>query len=256
MNEVLTSASAQNSAPNYATWTSYEDDIFAFYNLLMVFYGKPFGADNWTKVSKITELAERFKALPCLSSLLPMIYSTSPSLLESIDVNAHMILPIAAKLRNAVLFKECPIFVINPWSSKGSRIVGIEDQSLRALAREVFDEIDLKIGKALCSSINHAGSNYYSTLGMDAQKAWSTSLAQVPFPRFFRLGYRGEAHENVVAKLLKNNSALVCLHIVPGEAGKFDDYFLSVVSLRISFHGMSRKSTGSLLHIGLYISAH
>lgn len=133
MNEVLTSASAQNSAPNYATWTSYEDDIFAFYNLLMVFYGKPFGADNWTKVSKITELAERFKALPCLSSLLPMIYSTSPSLLESIDVNAHMILPIAAKLRNAVLFKECLIFVITPGVRK--------DRELWALRIKVFERL-------------------------------------------------------------------------------------------------------------------
>ncbi|PVH87077.1 hypothetical protein DL98DRAFT_581806 [Cadophora sp. DSE1049] len=225
----LQTKSSADSASDYTTWTSYEDDISAFHSLLMAFYGKPFSINHWNKLSKITDRADRFKALPCLSTILPMIYSTSPSLLESIDGNAHMILPIASKLRDAVLFKECIIFVVNPWNLGGSRITSIEDPGLRVFAREAFDEINAKVGKALCSVINYAGSPYNgSSVRNDAESAWSPTLKQVLFPRFFKRGFRGLELEPIVADLLKNNSLLVCRHVVPGEAGKFDDYFLSV----------------------------
>lgn len=59
----------------------------------------------------MVDLADFYCALPALSRSLSSTYPFSPNFVREIKLDPDLILPLAAKLRNATLFRECLVWL-------------------------------------------------------------------------------------------------------------------------------------------------
>ncbi|KAH9215137.1 hypothetical protein DL95DRAFT_461399 [Leptodontidium sp. 2 PMI_412] len=86
----------------------------------------------------------------------------SRSLARGCQESPERVLPVAVKLRDKVLFKECIMCVINPWSLDGERIGMIEDEKIRAIAQNAYDTIEKRVNRVLRKILDCVGAHEIS----------------------------------------------------------------------------------------------
>jgi hypothetical protein len=92
-------------------------------------YSQPYQVDDVSQFLRLTELAEYYLALPILSRTLDGALINSPDFCNLICGNASRLFVAAAKLRNALLSRECLIWVVNPFmihNTSNSKIADFE----------------------------------------------------------------------------------------------------------------------------------
>jgi hypothetical protein len=93
----------------------------------------------------MTLLADYYCALPILSRTLTRAFPLSPTFVDDIKDYAERILPIAAKLRHAVLFRECIVFLAGDWLEGPNQAIEVADHKLSKIARNASHGIAAKI---------------------------------------------------------------------------------------------------------------
>jgi hypothetical protein len=90
----------------------------------------------------MTEIADYYCALPILSASLDRALVKSQF---SREIRCHSVslFPVAVKLRNTLLFRECLIWIVGPW--RNPKFKQLLDPKLRQIARCVHGEISTQV---------------------------------------------------------------------------------------------------------------
>lgn len=115
----------------------------AFQKLLCAIYNLPYTLLHTAEFTLIFELADYYCALPSLSRTLDGCLMNDLAFCKTTRYEADELFLIAAKLRNALLFRECLIWVVGPHNRPIFHTE--QDQRLRMIARCVHGEIISKI---------------------------------------------------------------------------------------------------------------
>jgi hypothetical protein len=108
-------------------------------------YSVPFTIKSAAHLCLATRLADYYCALPILahSHGVASAYLTSPTFLKDIRGQCLELLPVALKLRNAVLYKDCMSFAMGPWSSP--KYNSLEDKKLKQYGALAHHKIICKV---------------------------------------------------------------------------------------------------------------
>jgi hypothetical protein len=195
-----------------------EEQIWAFRTLLKAMYNQPIIISSANHLELCTEMADYYRCIPCLSVALDGSFLRSPKLTSSLQETCVQLLPVATKLQNKYLFKECLIHVVGPWDSPRSQY--LDDPVLIQIAQKTRDEILLKITACRIEIFNQLVSKVNPTI-----QAQSTNFAnpaseaswrdhgsnKVILPQYFRAVYENavdalpDSLETYLSGLLKNN---------------------------------------------------
>lgn len=106
-------------------------------------YLEPSGGIDAAELNSMTEQADYYRALPALFNNLNGIFFNSPGLLATMKVDPATLLVSTYKLRHKILFRECFILSLGPWSNPGYKtiqvpvLVDIADRFYSALAKDI-----------------------------------------------------------------------------------------------------------------------
>jgi hypothetical protein len=88
----------------------------AFQNLLCAMFNRPYCILDATELNIMTQMADYYCALPTLSNSVSATFFNSPGLMKTLRTDPCQSLISAYKLRHALLFRDCLIHVLGPWS--------------------------------------------------------------------------------------------------------------------------------------------
>jgi hypothetical protein len=125
---------------------SQSHEIKLFEKLLCAIYLRPYKIESCAELTCLTSLADYYCALPILSRTLDSALYISFDFVESIWCNPCEVFVAAAKLRNALLFRDCLICLTGPWSEP--EYEGLLDPRLKKIARRSYAEIGVKVAHA------------------------------------------------------------------------------------------------------------
>jgi hypothetical protein len=120
--------------------------VQVFNNLLCAIRGQTYRIADVEQLERLVELGDYYRALPVLSHPSYAAILNSYSFLDLIPDNAVKLLPIAAKLRNVPLFKDCLIHLTGPWTKP--RHLELTDPKLQRAARRVYNGVCATVIKA------------------------------------------------------------------------------------------------------------
>ncbi|CAG8979714.1 hypothetical protein HYALB_00013404 [Hymenoscyphus albidus] len=117
------------------------EDILGFQKLLCVLNRKQCDLFSVQQLSNLVELADYYLALPEVSRSINYIQLTHPwsFFKRSIPQDCVSILPLALKLKHKLLFKECCIFLCNPYSDP--KLNQLEDPKLKAIVKTAYNKV-------------------------------------------------------------------------------------------------------------------
>jgi len=204
---------------------------------MLAFYSRPYKVVDYDQFAIMTELAGYYCALPIFSVSLSGAFSSR--FIKEIPVKAVELLPLAAQLHHAILFRECMIHIVGRWSDP--RVESIRDVKLRKLAEAARNTISSKIVLAHSRLMLEVGETQvnsylpvtktcspfnvmYSNIAADVYKINKQSFS---LPIFYRRLSLSSSIRSVAA-LLKNELVLdpdVGLESA-GATGKYLHYFL------------------------------
>jgi hypothetical protein len=121
-------------------------DIGIFEKMLCAIYHKPYKIDNCAELTSLTSLADYYCALPIVSRTLDSAFYISPNFDRILLHDPCEVFTAAAKLRNAMLFRDSLIFVTGPWSDPAYET--LSDPKLKKIARRAWAEVAAKVGEA------------------------------------------------------------------------------------------------------------
>ncbi|TVY46253.1 hypothetical protein LOCC1_G004348 [Lachnellula occidentalis] len=148
---VCSSAPKLNGSKEGVFTGDIESEIRAFEILLRAMYGRSLSIDSTTLFYLAVELADYYCALPVLSSALNVVFYTNLVLIEATYHEPHILIKTAVKLRNAVLYRECLIQTMGPWSQPQYK--EIEDESLRRIAAAAHSTLKDMVSETQYSTI-------------------------------------------------------------------------------------------------------
>lgn len=122
---------------------------FVFYNFLHVLYARPCDAGYHYQFLALFTMADYYAALPALSRILGSALLCSPGLVMTINDEALELFPLAAKLRNPMLFRECLVWLCSNWEAPEYRDLKETHPELYKLADRAYDGI--------CRIVAHCG---------------------------------------------------------------------------------------------------
>ena len=190
----------------------------------------------------MTRFADYYQILSHLSRTLNGAFTTSERFLQEIRWGPEKILPLAAKLRNATLFRECIIWVVSEWPE--NKVYAIEDPKVKKIAQNAFNSIAAKAAftqHELLDKVDQASIGESETVKAikENSRKWLAAdpyLKMVPLPALLTdirqrrqleqyEGYEDYEEPLRLGDLQKDNCVLVrnCCH--PGE-GELQDRFL------------------------------
>ncbi|TVY52980.1 hypothetical protein LSUE1_G010062 [Lachnellula suecica] len=197
-------------------------EIAAFEILLRAMYGLNFVVLSFEQLKLVTGMADYYRALPAFSIALKGSFFISPDLISETSSRPHEIIPIAAKIRNSLLYRECLIHTMAPWSKP--RYLLIEDEDLRRLAAAAYAKLERMVWQTHSEILNEfLGFNVdaimlFQSAQLFAARFSNTSLASgqsgVALPQMYWLLYEEpSARVSVIFKyaiqpLMKNNLVL------------------------------------------------
>jgi hypothetical protein len=129
-----------------------QEQVLAFRTLLRAMYNQPILISSAHHLKLCTEMADYYRCIPCLSTALDGSLLASPKLTASLQRDCCKLLPVAKKLQNKILFKECLVHVVGPWNSPQSQ--SLEDPVLVRIASRARDEILIKIAEFQIDVLN------------------------------------------------------------------------------------------------------
>ncbi|TVY80280.1 hypothetical protein LSUE1_G007023 [Lachnellula suecica] len=178
-----------------------KNDMGVFEKLLSAIYLQPYSISNRGELEDLVESADYHCALPVLSRTLDAAFLRSPHFVSEIRLYPCSTLVLAAKLRNAVLFRESMIWISGAISGSHNTSKMLEDlkdyPKLQKIARNVRDDLSNKVLESQTNlhriSMKHSGERLDSML-KDA--AYSTCIDEdghdsghFSLPRYFRYLY-------------------------------------------------------------------
>lgn len=110
-------------------------------------YGKLYDIGNYEDLKSLVDLGDYYCALPAVSRSLYAAFLNSNYIRFKIQDAAHKLLPLAVKLRNQILFRDCLIWTVSDWDN--NLIDEIEDPKLKSIARRAYNAIGCQVAKAL-----------------------------------------------------------------------------------------------------------
>ncbi|KAK6583446.1 hypothetical protein PZA11_004522 [Diplocarpon coronariae] len=127
------------------------DETQAFGQILCAFYGVPYELKGVENLETITRLADYYCALPKVSHSI-----LQPLLAHRVNVkdNAVVLIEIASKLRHAILFRECVVFLAGLWDDSD----GVLEDRIAALqphVRKIITDARNIIGFKLARSLEY-----------------------------------------------------------------------------------------------------
>lgn len=142
--------------------------VNAFENLLCAFYSRPFDLRSPSELELMTQIADYYCALPALSHSLNAVLPYCVEFCGKIRENALTLLQLSVKLRNRLLYQECLIYVLGPWSQPA--YLQIEDELVRKYADAAHAQICRKIAAPEIQSIFIIGP------GLHYQNFWQVAV--------------------------------------------------------------------------------
>ena len=128
----------------------------AFRNLLSAFYGQSYKIEHYDQLRRMVDLADYYCALSALSKSLDTTYLFSLLFVGQIKWQPMTILPIAAKLRNATLFRECIVWIAGDMRAYGrqgsgqdarSILIASLDPKLKKIVQSAIESMELKVSR-------------------------------------------------------------------------------------------------------------
>jgi hypothetical protein len=98
-------------------------------------HGYPYSIKDLEEFKLLVELGDYYLSLQVLSASLLQALLRSQDFVGNFSANALEILPLAAKPRNSILFKDCMTFVLGPWTKPA--YVGLKDSNLKQIAAQL-----------------------------------------------------------------------------------------------------------------------
>lgn len=173
----------------------------AFEKLLCAIYAQPYTISNTSELIKVTGFADYYRALPILSRTLDGALVNSKQINWYIAQDSAMLLETAAKLRNALLFRECLVWVVSPWSKREDLRRKTSDAKLqkciitahRHVGKKVAD-LQHAITSFMAMYSAHKEFKYIAPLHVlrdfierSTMACYDTSSTSVFLPKYFRL---------------------------------------------------------------------
>ncbi|TVY89683.1 hypothetical protein LAWI1_G003078 [Lachnellula willkommii] len=120
-----------------------EEQIEAFKSILCALHIRPITIKTPAQLCQVTELADFYRILPAVSTALNGTLFDNPEFLSTVPSNCVILLEASYKLRNKILFKECFIHVMGPWSKP--RFHGLKEQKLKDLGTQKHMQLCMQI---------------------------------------------------------------------------------------------------------------
>jgi hypothetical protein len=136
----------------------------------------------------MTALADYYCALPILSRTLDGALLRSGNLANTIRFNCQKVLTVAAKLRNAVLFRESLVWVAGCWTSW--KPTKTKDRTLQKIAINAHNGIAEKVALVQVELISEMGAENDTTVVEAMSDASCSTLERygtLVLPAYFRL---------------------------------------------------------------------
>ncbi|CAG8959313.1 hypothetical protein HYFRA_00013083 [Hymenoscyphus fraxineus] len=139
-------------------WVTQVDDDGQSYCLTDLTNYTPVSPD-WQLILYGLELADYYLALPEVSRSINYIPLTDPwsYFKMSIAQDCVSILPLAMKLKHKLLFKECCIFLCNPYSDP--RLNQLEDPKLKAIVKTAYNKVTSDLVQVFLTVIDAISKN-------------------------------------------------------------------------------------------------
>lgn len=123
-----------------------EMEANAFETLLLAIYLVPYQIANLNHFIALTKLADFYQALKIVSSSLTAVLWKSPDFVKVVPKNIELVLNLAVKLRQPIIFDECFIHAVGTPGTSGSSWSEVEQLATRSLIRLKTLELREKIG--------------------------------------------------------------------------------------------------------------
>jgi hypothetical protein len=210
----------------------------SFTSFLCALLSRPYSIGSIAELERLTRLADFYCALPAFSNSLSTALLKSPDLASAIPANALKLLPTTVMLRNELLFKECLIHALGPWTNP--QYLQLTDPKLKQTASRAFGNLSAKIvkveGKLLAATKSIPrnpydlswGKNICTFITDNVSACYDWSNGALNLPHFYRQIHTRACSENVtllkdmLSPILKNN---LILDRSDGSAGNGDGQY-------------------------------
>ncbi|TVY39026.1 hypothetical protein LSUB1_G004583, partial [Lachnellula subtilissima] len=243
-----------------------QDQVDAFHIILSALHSEPVEITTAHQLCLIAELADFYRVLPLMSNALNGVFFGNPELAMSIPTHCVILLEAAYKLRNNVLFRECFIHVMGPWTHPRFKL--LQEKKLRDLAAVTHANTTAQITATqhqflimtstrlpLSRNKRHSGHQFGKAILaplVDIQDMVVVDKELI-VPAYYRKlhNLEGKPYE-LIHKLkvlldpfLRNLLVLDRSGVGAGE-GPYEDSFLCFELPTKSYHGMSSRELGSM----------
>ncbi|CZR55437.1 uncharacterized protein PAC_05325 [Phialocephala subalpina] len=175
----LVSDNKKNEPYNLSTYTGdKQEQTNAFEKLLSAIYVQPYKLGTAEELLLMTDLADYYCALPILSRTLDGALINSPTFSDQIQKSANELYVAAAKLRNALLFRECLIWVVGPHNNPVYKT--LDDPRLRMVARCAHGEISTKIASVTARALRR-GTGDWVKMANSKPDRWAYGFDRLMF---------------------------------------------------------------------------
>jgi hypothetical protein len=201
-----------------------QEQILAFRTLLKAMYNQAIVISSADHLKICTQMADYYRCIPCLSVSLDGSLLSSPGLTSSLPRDCCELLTVATKLKNKLLFKECLIHVVGPWSSPRSQ--SLEDPLLIQIAQATREEILLKIGEFQIELLNVMASLTPQTMNLYASRTFNPAsnakdndTKKVILPQYYRAIYNASTIGELPYSLVPHLSGLMANNLSFDKTG-------------------------------------
>jgi hypothetical protein len=181
-------------------------------------------------------MADYYRMLLILSTSLDAVLLNCRHCFDEVPERKFELFPIAVKLRNQLLFRECLILLLGPFSNPSFK--RLEDSNLKLVAKAAFEKLTAKFGKtqqyiweraSAPMVIDGIGSKERIKILTDALTEAKGEREELHFPVYYRIISKNGRNGRYIFKWDVNSIMKCDLRLVEFEkSGKeeFEGYFL------------------------------
>ncbi|TVY46256.1 hypothetical protein LOCC1_G004347 [Lachnellula occidentalis] len=140
----LTAKENYKSSPKYKPFAGNpQSQVEAFNTIISALHNWPIDIKTSYQLCLVAEFADFYRVLPLMSNALHGVFFENHELIKSIPTDCVALIQAAYKLRNKLLFRECFIHVMGPWTHPRSEL--LQEKKLRDLAAATYAKITAQI---------------------------------------------------------------------------------------------------------------
>ena len=222
----------------------------AFQNLLCAMFNRPYCILDATELNIMTQMADYYCALPTLSISVSATFFNSPGLTKTLRKDPCRSLISAYKLRHALLFRDCLIHVLGPWSKPQFQELKSHRDPSSLILFNFVDTIHISFSNKITQlqqSIFQLSTNYHPAFGLGHREAYRAAAKNMLdctidsvdvnrnllLPKWFRTCLDRNLGHEVVRKLLApftTNNLVLDKTAVAGIGGDEDSFLCFEIS--------------------------